>query len=265
MSMNRWGYVEGNPINYRDPFGFWSIAPGFELTNGGLYGQGKITVLTSALCTTACYTERGSTESIPIFVPKKKNEILYNDVILQLPKCNAWELAIPTNTEDWKIVFSKSGKSWSFSQGTFTSLTVGMVSGVGLESGMVPLGVEMTPSYDVSASIAFKLFRAQSAAERERLNLVEVFYESNADKFEARVGGVIFLASALSGIQAFNSRGYTITVQEHKRVNNFYRAIIETTMAYQNIQNGSVLINSMFVSFENGTWKEHGFNSASSR
>ncbi len=266
LSMNRWLYVEGNPVNYRDPFGLWSIAPGFDLSNGGLYGQGQLTVPTSILCTTTCYTERGSTESVPIFVPRKRNGILYNDIILQLPRCDAWELAIPTNTNDWEVIFTKSGKSQAFSQGLFTTLAVGVGTGGGYESGMVPVGIEVIPSYgfDVSSTVAYQLFRAQNSMERERLNLVELWNKSNADLYEARVGGVIFLVQGFQGAQAFNSRGYVIIVQEHKRVKRFYRAIIETTAAYQNVRSGKIIITSMFASFENGRWKEYGFNWASS-
>jgi hypothetical protein len=82
---------------------------------------------------------------------------------------------------------------------------------------------------------------------------------------EAVVGGVTFIGNALIGIQAFNSRSYTISVQKHKSVTGFYRAIIETTSAYKNVKNGRVLIISNFVSFENGLWREHAFNFASSR
>jgi hypothetical protein len=163
MSFNRWAYGEGNPVNHLAPFGFWSIAPGFNLSNGGLYGQGKLTV-PSALCTTPCYTTRDATQTASIFVPQKKNGILYNAVVLQLPKCDAWKLAIPTDTNDWEVVLRKSGTSWAFSQGSLTSLAVGTAIGVGLDDGMVPLGIEMDPSnsYNISDSIAFALFRAQS-------------------------------------------------------------------------------------------------------
>ncbi len=184
LSLNRWNYTNSNPINYRDPFGLWRIAPGFELSNGGLYGQGQLTLPTSTLCTTACYTERGSKESVPIFVPQKKNGILYNGIILQLPRCDAWELAIPTNTNDWKVVFRTNGKSWAFSQGAGTSWTVGLASGMGLDSGFVPIDVQYAkegnriqtdPSsyYSVNDSVAFRLFMAQSQAERDSFNLVK--------------------------------------------------------------------------------------------
>lgn len=105
---------------------------------------------------------------------------------------------------------------------------------------------------------------AQSQAERENFNLVEVFDNANLDVFEARVSGVVFLANALQGVQAFNSRAYTITIQEHKSVHSFRRAIIETSSAYMNVQTHEILIPSSFLSFENGSWKEHGFNLARS-
>jgi RHS repeat-associated protein len=277
LSLNRWNYTEGNPVNFSDPLGLWSIAPGLELSNGGLYRRGQLTLPTYALCTTACYTERGSKESVPIFVPSKENGILYNDIILQSPRCDAWELIIPTNTNDWNVIFRTRGKSWAFSQGAGTSWTVGLASGMGFDSGFVPINayygeesseepgqIQTDPSsyYSVNGSIAFALFRAQSQAEREAFNLVQAFDTLQANVYEARVGTVIFIFNGWAGTQAFNSRLYTITVQEHKSVRNFYRAIIETTSAFQNVRTGTTFMPSSFLSFENSTWKEHGFNQA---
>lgn len=264
LSLNRWNYVKGNPVNYTDPSGLWRIAPGFDLSNGGIYGQGQLTAPGGVLCSGTCWTT--PTTTVPIFVPQKRNGILYNDVILEIPRCDAWELALPTNTNDWKVIFTKSGNSQAFSQGGFVDLSIAAAVGMGYDSGFLPLGIQFDPSsyYGVNASIAFQLFMAQSQAERENFNLVEVFDNANLDVFEARVSGVVFLANALQGVQAFNSRAYTITIQEHKSVHSFRRAIIETSSAYMNVQTHEILIPSSFLSFENGSWKEHGFNLARS-
>jgi hypothetical protein len=71
---------------------------------------------------------------VPIFVPQKRNGILYNDVILEIPRCDAWELALPTNTNDWKVIFTKSGNSQAFSQGGFVDLSIAAAVGMGFEN-----------------------------------------------------------------------------------------------------------------------------------
>jgi hypothetical protein len=276
-------YGYGNPVRYTDPSGLWSIAPGFDLSDGGIYGQGQLTAPGGVQCSETCWTPRSIT--VPIFVPQKRNGILYNDVMYQSPiaslylhwdkydiiqrsmlRCHEDELVIPTNTNAWKTIFTKSGTSQAFSHGGFVNLSVAAALGMGYDSGFVPFGIRMDPSsyYAVNESIAFRLFMAQSQAERDRFNLVDIYNKARHDVFEARVGGIVFSANALQGVQVFNSRSYTITIQEHKTLNNLRRAIIETTSAYQNVKTGEILIPSSFLSFENGSWKEHGFNLARS-
>jgi hypothetical protein len=273
LSLNRWNYTKSNPVNYRDPLGLWWIDSGFDLSNGGLYGQGQLTLPSGAVCTKACFTSPAATETVPIFVPRTKNGILYNDIILRLPRCDAWKLAIPTNTNDWEVIFRKRAKSWAFSQGAGTSWTVGLAAGMGLDTGYISIDaqyaeeggrIQTDPSsyYSVNGSIAFNLFMAQSQAERDALNLVKVFDTPRSGEVEAGVGGVIYILNGWAGAQAFNSRLYTITVQEHKSVRGFYRAIIETTSAFQDVKTGIILMPTSFLSFENSSWKEHGFNLA---
>lgn len=284
LTFNHWNYTNSNPINYRDPLGLWSIAPGFELSDGGIYGQGQLTI-PSALCSGPCWTTSSAQTTTSIFVPQMMNGILYNDIMFQSPtasiflnwdkydiiqrsllRCHEDEIIVPTNTNAWKTILTTSGNSQAFSRGGFTTLAVGIAVGMGYDSGFVPLGIQLDPSsyYNVNSSIAFQLFRAQSQAERDNFNLVEVFDKADNDKFEARVGGLVFLANALQGAQSFNTRSYTISVQEHKFLRKLYRAIIETTSAFQNVKTGEILIPSSFLSFEDGSWKDHGFNLARS-
>jgi RHS repeat-associated protein len=284
LSFNHWNYTNSNPINYRDPLGLWSIAPGFELSDGGIYGQGQLTV-PSALCSETCWTSSSPQTTVSIFVPQKVNGVLYNDIMYQSPtasiflhwdkydiiqrsllRCHQDEIVVPTNTNAWNTIAAKSGNSHAFSRGGFADLTVGMATGMGYDSGFVPLSIQLDPSsyYSVNASIAFQLFSAQSQAERDRFNFVEIFDTLTAERIESGVGAFVFSANFMQGMLAFNSRAYTISIQEHKSIRKLYRTIIETTSAFQNVKTREVLIPSSFLSFENGSWKEHGFNLARS-
>ena len=102
------------------------------------------------------------------------------------------------------MVYQTVGKSYAFSQGAWVDLTVAIGLGMGYDSGFSPIDMTMNPVsyYSNNLSIAFQLFAAQSKVDRERLNLIEVFEESgNADKYEARVGGTVFLAQGIKGLQ----------------------------------------------------------------
>ena len=289
LSLNSWNYVTGNPVNRIDPLGLWELAPGFNLSEGGIFGKGVLEMQGSPIkCKGTCVGPAST--KIPIFVPPVVGGKLYNDQyygrygytdirmikhwieydILQkrgLTACYSDEVIVPKNTDDWKVVYQTVGKSYAFSQGAWVDLTVAIGLGMGYDFGFSPIDMTMNPVsyYSNNLSIAFQLFAAQSKVDRERLNLIEVFEESgNADKYEARVGGTVFLAQGIKGLQAFNSRTFTITVQEHKHVPTFYRSIIETNASFQEVKSRRNFVSSYFLSYENGSWREQLFNLASS-
>jgi RHS repeat-associated protein len=283
QSFNKWLYVSDNPINRIDPLGLWELAPGLNLHQGGMYGEGELEMQP---CEGGCY---GPPQSISIFVPPIKNGKLYNDQsygrfgYTDIHLIKRWaeydilhkmgmidcsgEIVIARNTDDWKVVYQLHGKSYAFSHGAFVDSTVSIALAMGYDDGFVPIDITLDQSSYLSNnwSIALQLFAAQSREERENFNLVEMFDQANNDQFEARVGGIVYLAQGLKGIRAFNSREFTIIVQEHKRSPGFYRAIIETTSAYRAVKSGRVIIPSYFLSFTNNSWNEQLFNIASSR
>ena len=176
-------------------------------------------------------------------------------------RCMDNAIVVPVIYDKWQTIFTKKGKSSSFSQGGFVNFTVGVALGMGLDSGHAPYDVSFDNSIDEDWSMALAYYRSQSSLERERLNLVKLWDDASTKRNQLAgvVSGVSFFAQGASGTQAFNSREITIIVQEHKGVPRLYRAIIEAFSLWREIRTGNIYASSTFVSFNSGRWQEHAF------
>lgn len=267
-------------MNRIDPSGLWAILPGYELSNGGMYGQGMLTMPGSPQpCKTACWDVASTT--MPIFVPTYKDGFLYDDIAYRVPKTmdgpiiTSWNeydpieasfrcmdnaIVVSVLRNEWRTIFTRKGKSQAFSHGGFYDFTVLMALGMGYDSGFVPYDVTFDASIDENWSTALAYYRFQNSLEREQLDLVKLWDDASEsrDILQGVVGGVAFAAQASSGLQAFNRRNVTIIIQEHKGTKGLYRAIIETYSMWKSANSNAVFATTPFVSFHSGSWQEQG-------
>jgi RHS repeat-associated protein len=277
LSLNKWMYVSGNPINRIDPLGLWALAPGLNLREGGIFGKG---VLEVQPCEGRCY---GPPQSISIFVPSVFNGKLYNDQYylrygytdihlikrwteydilhkLGMPDCSG-EKIIAKNTDDWKVVYQKSGKSYSFSKGALIDLASAVAMANGYDQGFIPININFSSPYDQSMSIALAIMASSKFVDKE-VDL-KVFNDAMVDRdvFNARLGMVIGITQGVSGAREMNGRQYTVTIQEHKNAPGLFRAIIESYIAFKSaaLDNSPIFLGANFISFSRGSWVENRY------
>ena len=284
QSFNKWLYVSDNPINRIDPLGLWELAPGFNLSAGGIYGKGILEMQGSPIqCEGTCFDPAST--SIPIFVPPVVDGKLYNDQhygrygytdirlikrlieydILQkkgMMSCYLGEMILSRNTDDWKVIYQHSGISTAFSQGLLMDLFTGIAMANGYDQGFVPVNVSFSIPHDQSWSIALAIFGSPKEEEKDYFDLKMWNNVSlKRDEVNAGLGVIIGGLQGWNGARSMNTRDYSITIQEHRRAPGFYRAIIESMIAFKSAStdNGPVFLGVNFISYERGGWVENRY------
>ena len=207
-----------NPVNNVDPWGRWDILPGFTLSDGGMYGQGQITVPFN-FCSGYCWSSTNANNTLSLFVPKFKNSKLYSDMVYiqdghvypaieSTYRCLADAFPLYIQSDDWITVKTITGKSNSFTRGLFADIANATAFGNGYQ-GPMPWDLTFENTVDPNWSIALRLYRSQGESEREQVNFVKIWeeaYNSPATTLmNGTIGSVSFLAQALSGVVALSS------------------------------------------------------------
>ena len=219
-TLNRWEFVGENPVNYVDPSGHWEILPGYDLSDGGIYGSGQLTMPGSPLrCSGNCWMPANTAMSV--FVPQMLNGVLYNDVMYETPKsysyhnpitgmnstsptgpfdiktvaewnkydvfqrnllkCHMDELVVPENTNSWKTVFTHSGKSYAFNLGGIGDINdIAIAAALGMGMDDGFIPYDVTLGNSVDQNWSIALFMWTHQSELERENLDLVKIWNNA-------------------------------------------------------------------------------------